>query len=246
MHRESKLCASRREGAGEVRKAPHLGRPSGWAAAELFDLAAVAFGRAAGAAVTHEHARVGGFYRRAVVNEAVGRERRADSFANDLRDFDDPLPLGDSCLDAVADLDGACRLRRRPVQQDPTRAAQIGSNGARRRQPYRPQPDVEAHRFDVVIVPYRTSGRAGKQRQSAIVGGVLMKLIVARRQFGSPERRVWRANLDDVGDHRKTLHALTGIRLAVPLASGSRFHGQPVAILAGMETPTLLGASLHS
>ena len=83
-----------------------------------------------------------------MISETLGRDGRADAFANHLNNFDDALALSDAGFDAVTDLDRASGLGRGTVQQNPSGTAQIGGDRARRRQTHRPQPDVETYRFD--------------------------------------------------------------------------------------------------
>jgi hypothetical protein len=77
----------------------------------LVDLAAVAFGGAAGAAISVENSEVETFDGWTVIDETFGGAWRAHPFVDQLDHFNDALPLGDTGFDSIANLHGIGRLR---------------------------------------------------------------------------------------------------------------------------------------
>src|SRR5215208_6890172 len=96
-------------------------RAAATALAEAVELATVPLGRpalAGGAAEQRRHVGLARRWWRAVVDEAVGRQRRRHPLVDELDDLQHPLTFAGVRLDAVADAHRARRLHRTPVDRD--------------------------------------------------------------------------------------------------------------------------------
>src|SRR6185295_17295653 len=82
--------------------------------------------------------------RRAVVDEALGGQRRRHPLADQPHDLEHPLALTGVGLDAVADVNGARRLHRSPVDGDVAALAGVAGDRSLLVDAHGPQPLVDA------------------------------------------------------------------------------------------------------
>ena len=126
--------------------------------AELVELAAVPLRRPACTGISEERLdkRFSLWRRRAVVDEAIGGDRRTDSLFDDPGDLDIALESVDACRDAISDPHGVGGLCLAAIDFDVSAMAGIGGVGASLEQADRPQPFVHAGRLHspIVAVPY--------------------------------------------------------------------------------------------
>ncbi len=108
--------------------------------------------------------------RRAVVLQALGRDRRADPFRDRPDHDDDPFAPGDPHPHLIPRLDLHRRLRGRPVHPDMTGTARRRGLRTRLEQPHRPHPAVEAGTRRIGVrgrhVAQATEAPVGRNRPS--------------------------------------------------------------------------------
>jgi hypothetical protein len=117
-------------------------------AANAIDLSTVSLRRAARTTVSHGEQgleRVTFGWRRAVIVEALGGDRRTDPLRDHLGDVDDPLALVDACFDVVAHLHRRGRFRRLAVDSHVATTTRGGGVRARPGDPHGVQPLVDAY-----------------------------------------------------------------------------------------------------
>jgi len=122
--------------------------------AELVELAPIPLRRPAGAGISEERLEKCFALRRrwAVVDEAIGSDRRTDSLFDDPGDLDIALESVDTCCDAISDPHRVGGLCLAAIDFDVSAVAGVGGVGASLEQADRPQPFVHAGRLHPPIV----------------------------------------------------------------------------------------------
>ena len=103
--------------------------------------------------------------RRAVVDEARGGDRRADTLVDDLDDLQVPVAVLAPHVDAVSRRHGGRRLRHHTVHSHVTGPAPCGRCASARSEPHGPEPAVDPRGVDPVIVA-RLPGLGGRPPNS--------------------------------------------------------------------------------
>jgi hypothetical protein len=130
--------------------------------AETIEGTTVAFGRSSRSAIAGCDGKVAlARRRRAVIDEALGRDRCSDALVDDTHDLELTVVTVRACRDPITDSDVARRLRRCTVDPDVAAAYGVGGRGPRRVHAHRPQPSVDPR-------PFHRSSVAGSSIKSLV------------------------------------------------------------------------------